>query len=432
MSRSTSGPNSTEPIDYPDVIAPAARAVAVGECDRAIVLGGSGTGEAIVANKIDGIRCVEAADPVTARLGRQHNDANALSMGARIVGPEIARALRGSLPRRRVRGRAARPARGEDRGPGASLTSFGVPARPSPFGVVRCGPVGSLPRGTPGADCAPAQRNIVIPNTTAQPRRTVLPVAALLTLLLLAGFAVPATADASSTMVAACEQRQSAHGAKTSATRKALIPAGTPVRAVSTVDGGSYSASCGIDRFGLEVVQDRRRQRQDRLVALRRQLRLRGHEAVQGGTDVRDAATRRNGLEGCRAHAARSAPTERHSAGRAWRSTRAWSRSRGMRRSPARRSPPFRSRDAPGTWRSGRTSRTTSRAAGIATEPPIAPARSSRCSTAIPGRAARSSTGTARAQPTPPTRSAATATGPTARAARSRSRRPWRRRSATS
>ena len=86
------GTDSTEPIDYPDVIAPAARAVAVGECDRAIVLGGSGTGEAIVANKIDGIRCVEAADPVTARLGRQHNDANALSMGARIVGPEIARA----------------------------------------------------------------------------------------------------------------------------------------------------------------------------------------------------------------------------------------------------------------------------------------------------------------------------------------------------
>jgi ribose 5-phosphate isomerase B len=86
------GTDSTEPIDYPDVIAPAARAVATGECDRAIVLGGSGTGEAIVANKIDGIRCVEAADPVTARLGRQHNDANVLSMGARIVGPEIARA----------------------------------------------------------------------------------------------------------------------------------------------------------------------------------------------------------------------------------------------------------------------------------------------------------------------------------------------------
>jgi ribose 5-phosphate isomerase B len=86
------GTASTEPVDYPDVIAPAARAVAAGDCALGIVLGGSGTGEAIVANKIGGIRCVEAADPVTARLGREHNDANVLSMGARIVGPEIARA----------------------------------------------------------------------------------------------------------------------------------------------------------------------------------------------------------------------------------------------------------------------------------------------------------------------------------------------------
>jgi ribose 5-phosphate isomerase B len=82
----------TEPVDYPDFIAPAARAVASGECERAIVLGGSGTGEAIVANKIPGIRCVEAADPVVARLGRLHNDCNALSMGGRIVGAEVARA----------------------------------------------------------------------------------------------------------------------------------------------------------------------------------------------------------------------------------------------------------------------------------------------------------------------------------------------------
>ena len=86
------GTDSTAPVDYPDVIAPAARAVAAGECAFGIVLGGSGTGEAIVANKINGIRCVEAADPVTARLGREHNDANVLSMGARIVGSEIARA----------------------------------------------------------------------------------------------------------------------------------------------------------------------------------------------------------------------------------------------------------------------------------------------------------------------------------------------------
>ena len=81
-----------EPVDYPDLIAPVARAVAKGDFELGIVLGGSGTGEAIVANKVRGIRCVEAADPVTARLGREHNDANVLSLGARIVGTEIARA----------------------------------------------------------------------------------------------------------------------------------------------------------------------------------------------------------------------------------------------------------------------------------------------------------------------------------------------------
>jgi ribose 5-phosphate isomerase B len=78
------------PVDYPDYIAPAARAVAAGDCERGIVLGGSGTGEAIVANKVHGIRCVEAENPVTARLGREHNDANVLAMGARIVGYEVA------------------------------------------------------------------------------------------------------------------------------------------------------------------------------------------------------------------------------------------------------------------------------------------------------------------------------------------------------
>ncbi len=86
------GTYSTEAVDYPDLIAPVARAVARGDYELGIVLGGSGTGEAIVANKVRGIRCVEAADPVTARLGREHNDANVLSMGARIVGSEVARA----------------------------------------------------------------------------------------------------------------------------------------------------------------------------------------------------------------------------------------------------------------------------------------------------------------------------------------------------
>ena len=84
------GVTDPTPVDYPDIVAPAARAVAAGDCAMGVVLGGSGTGEAIVANKVRGIRCVEAADPVTARLGREHNDANVLAMGARIIGPEVA------------------------------------------------------------------------------------------------------------------------------------------------------------------------------------------------------------------------------------------------------------------------------------------------------------------------------------------------------
>jgi ribose 5-phosphate isomerase B len=84
------GVEDPAPVDYPDIIAPAARAVAEGRCDRGIVLGGSGTGEQIVANKVRGIRCVEASEPVTARLGREHNDANVLSLGARIVGVQLA------------------------------------------------------------------------------------------------------------------------------------------------------------------------------------------------------------------------------------------------------------------------------------------------------------------------------------------------------
>jgi ribose 5-phosphate isomerase B len=86
------GTFTPETVDYPDFIAPLARSVARGDYELGIVLGGSGTGEAIVANKVRGIRCVQAADPVTARLGREHNNANVLSMGARIAGTELAKA----------------------------------------------------------------------------------------------------------------------------------------------------------------------------------------------------------------------------------------------------------------------------------------------------------------------------------------------------
>src|SRR5213082_3750637 len=69
------------PVDYPLFIRPAAEAVARGECERGIVLGGSGNGEAITANKVRGIRCGLAWNVESAKLSRLHNDANVLSLG---------------------------------------------------------------------------------------------------------------------------------------------------------------------------------------------------------------------------------------------------------------------------------------------------------------------------------------------------------------
>src|ERR1700693_2946222 len=80
------GTYSTDTVDYPDYVAPVARAVARGEYELGIVLGGSGTGEAIVSNKVRGIRCVQATNPVVARLAREHNNANVIAFGARIIG----------------------------------------------------------------------------------------------------------------------------------------------------------------------------------------------------------------------------------------------------------------------------------------------------------------------------------------------------------
>jgi len=84
------GTFSNERVDYPDFIRPAAEAVARGECERGIVLGGSGNGEAIVANKVRGIRCALCWNEESARLSRQHNDANMLSLGQRMLSQELA------------------------------------------------------------------------------------------------------------------------------------------------------------------------------------------------------------------------------------------------------------------------------------------------------------------------------------------------------
>src|SRR5947208_5349869 len=84
------GTYSEEPVDYPLFIRPVAEAVARGEFERGVVLGGSGNGEAIVANRVKGIRCALCWNDGSARLGRQHNDANVISLGQRMISLESA------------------------------------------------------------------------------------------------------------------------------------------------------------------------------------------------------------------------------------------------------------------------------------------------------------------------------------------------------
>ncbi|HEV7968044.1 MAG TPA: ribose 5-phosphate isomerase B [Candidatus Acidoferrales bacterium] len=84
------GTFSTDPVDYPLFIRPTAEAVARGETERGIVLGGSGNGEAMVANKVRGIRCALCWNLETSRLARQHNDSNVLSLGQRMISEDLA------------------------------------------------------------------------------------------------------------------------------------------------------------------------------------------------------------------------------------------------------------------------------------------------------------------------------------------------------
>lgn len=84
------GCNSEDPCDYPDFIRPAAQAVASGKADCAIVLGGSGNGEAIVANKVSGVRCGLCWNEWSAQMTKKHNNANCIAIGSRTVTEEVA------------------------------------------------------------------------------------------------------------------------------------------------------------------------------------------------------------------------------------------------------------------------------------------------------------------------------------------------------
>jgi ribose 5-phosphate isomerase B len=79
------GTDSEEPVDYPLFIRPVAQAVARGESGRGVVLGGSGNGEAMAANRIKGVRCALCWNVESARLARKHNDANVISLGQRMI-----------------------------------------------------------------------------------------------------------------------------------------------------------------------------------------------------------------------------------------------------------------------------------------------------------------------------------------------------------
>jgi ribose 5-phosphate isomerase B len=87
------GTHSPEPVDYPLFIRPVAEAVACGDFERGIVLGGSGNGEAIVANRVRGVRCTLCWNVEVARLGRAHNNANVLSIGERTITEQEALAI---------------------------------------------------------------------------------------------------------------------------------------------------------------------------------------------------------------------------------------------------------------------------------------------------------------------------------------------------
>jgi ribose 5-phosphate isomerase B len=87
------GTDSTQSVDYPDFIRPAAQAVARGECERGIVLGGSGNGEAIAANRVNGVRCALCWNDETAQLARAHNDANMISLGQRMISLDQAKSI---------------------------------------------------------------------------------------------------------------------------------------------------------------------------------------------------------------------------------------------------------------------------------------------------------------------------------------------------
>ena len=114
------GTYTTEPVDYPDVAAAVADAVARGEADAGIVIDGAGIGSAIAANKIRGVRAVMATTETIARYSREHNGANVLALGATLVTEDEAQSHRDDVADDIDAGAAIYPPAGEDSRPRAA------------------------------------------------------------------------------------------------------------------------------------------------------------------------------------------------------------------------------------------------------------------------------------------------------------------------
>jgi len=87
------GPEDSSSVDYPDYGYALAREIAEGRADRGIALCGSGVGISIAINRIPACRCALVSEPLSARLAREHNDANVVAMGARLIGPDMAKSI---------------------------------------------------------------------------------------------------------------------------------------------------------------------------------------------------------------------------------------------------------------------------------------------------------------------------------------------------
>ena len=153
------GTNSTDPVDYPDTSRAAAEAVRAGHAERGVVVCGSGAGVAVAACKVPGIRAACAHDTYTAHQCVEHDDVNVLCLGARVIGPALARRGHRGVPRRAVHRRgASRAPAGEDPGHRGRVHRTGVRSASMLRSIISSAAIGQVPvdvRDRVGRDARP-------------------------------------------------------------------------------------------------------------------------------------------------------------------------------------------------------------------------------------------------------------------------------------